>query len=361
MTLTRSRLQIVRRTVLAGFACACLAAPVAAQPSGDHVRSIVRTVVDAVGDLPRTSAYQQGREEQTERLTKTVRIGADGEIDVSNIAGDIVVTRGSGSDATIEAVKTARGRTADDARQMLGLVQVDITERAGRVEVRTNYPRGEENRRNNRRNISVSVAYTITAPPGTRMTLASISGNVRVTDIKGDLSVNSISGDLRIANAGRIASAKSISGAVEIADTQIDGTLEAGSVSGSVVVRRVRARRVDLGTVSGNVVLQDVQCDRVQGHSVSGNVEFSGVLSRNGRYEMNSHSGEIRIAIPGDVGFELDASSFSGSVRSDLPLTLRGREGGDRGRQHALRGVHGDGSAVLDVTTFSGSIVITKR
>ena len=63
----------------------------------------------------------------------------------------------------------------------------------------------------------------------------------------------------------------------------------------------------------------------------------------------------------GDTGFELDANSFSGSIRSDLPLT--GSVGGDdRGRrQRAVRGVYGNGSAVLHLTTFSGNIVIEKR
>ena len=35
------------------------------------------------------SAHRPGREEQTERVTRTVRIGANGEVDLRNIAGDI--------------------------------------------------------------------------------------------------------------------------------------------------------------------------------------------------------------------------------------------------------------------------------
>ena len=53
---------------------------------------------------------------------------------------------------------------------------------------------------------------------------------------------------------------------------------------------------------------------------------------------LTSHSGEVRITLSGDTGFELDANSFSGSVRSDLPLT--GSTGGDdrrRGRSRARR------------------------
>jgi DUF4097 and DUF4098 domain-containing protein YvlB len=106
-----------------------------------------------------------------------------------------------------------------------------------------------------------------------------------------------------------------------------------------------------------------VQSDRVEAHSVSGNVDYSGALAKKGRYELTSHSGDVRLAVGGGTGFELEASSFSGSVRSDLPLSGgRGRDRDDMpGRGHALRGMYGDGSAVISVTTFSGSIVISKR
>lgn len=349
----------MQKTVLSLLTIAAIAAPSA--PAAAQTMERVRTIVHTEIARARAGLYRQGRdrEEQTERLTKVVKIGATGELAVGNIAGDIIVTRGNGSEASIDIVKTARGRTVDDARDMLRLVTIDVTERNGRAEVQTRYPDDRE-RRNNRRNINVSVAYTIVAPPGTRLTIGSISGSIKVTDIKGDLALNSISGTVRIANAGRIASAKSISGGVEIVDTQIDGGVNAESISGAITLRRVRAQRMELGVISGNVVLEDVQCDRVKAHSISGDVEFTGTLARNGRYELTSHSGEVRIRVSGGTGFELDANSFSGSVRSDLPLTLRGGDAGERGRRRALRGVYGDGSAVLDVTTFSGSIVISK-
>jgi DUF4097 and DUF4098 domain-containing protein YvlB len=350
-------------TLLTLTALAAAAAPASAQPLPEQIRAVVRDGVNRARDARTVTkgSYQQGREEQTDRQTRTLRLGADGELSVSNIAGDIVVTRAGGNEASVEIVKTARARTSEEARELLGLVQVAVTERNGRAEVKTVYPRDDEMRRNNRRNMNVSVAYTIAAPAGTRLTIGSISGSIRVTDIKGDLTLNTISGGVHVANAGRIASAKSVSGDVEVADTQIDGALDAQSISGSVAVRRVTARRIDLGTVSGSVVIEDVQSERVEGHSVSGNVDFTGQLARNGRYELNSHSGNVRIAVGGGVGFELEADSFSGSVRSDLPITMPGGDRGERGRRRAIRGVYGDGSAVLDVTTFSGSIVGSKR
>jgi len=90
----------------------------------------------------------------------------------------------------------------------LELVQVEVTERSGRADLRTRYP--NEERRNNRRNFNVSVAYNVNAPAGTRISIESISGSVKVTDIKGDVSANTVSGDVRISGAGRINAAKAL-------------------------------------------------------------------------------------------------------------------------------------------------------
>lgn len=306
------------------------------------------------------AAYQRrnrddNREEQVERTTKTLRLGANGSLALGNIAGDITVTRAGGAETTIEIVKTARGRDVADAREQLQLVTVEVTERSGRAEVKTRYPSGEDGRRN-RRNVNVSVAYNVSAPQGTRIAVESISGSVRVTDVRGDVNANSVSGDVRITGAGRIGAAKSISGTVEITDAQAEGALETSSVSGDVVLRRVSARSIEAGSVSGSVKLEDVQCDRVEASTTSGGILFSGPVARNGRYELNGFSGDVRVVIAGTTGFELDASTFSGDIRTDFPITTRGTRG-----KRTLTGTYGDGSAVLDLTTFSGSIVITKR
>jgi DUF4097 and DUF4098 domain-containing protein YvlB len=349
----------MRQTLLTCLTLAALAAPIS-PAHGQALPERIRAVVGERVEMARTVRYQQGREEQTDRQTKTVKIGAEGELSLSNISGDITVTRGGGSEATIEIVKTARARTADEAKELLGLVTVSVVERAGRAEVKTVYPRDDEMRRNNRRNVNVSVAYTVTAPPGTRLTVASISGSIKLADIKGDLSANSISGTVRITNAGRISAAKSISGDVEIIETQTDGAIEANSISGGVTLRKVSARRIDVGSVSGAIAVQDVTSDRVAGHSISGTVEFSGPLAKGGRYELNSHSGDVRVTLAGSTGFEVDANSFSGNIRSDVPLKIGG--GDDRMvRRRSVQGVFGDGSAVLSLTTFSGSVTISRK
>lgn len=345
-------------TVVALAAAAAVAAPAAAQSPAEHVRLVARELASG----PRVAMYQRNGDEQTDRQTKSFKIGAQGDIQVSNLSGDITIVRGGGNDATIDIVKRSRGRSADEAREMLGLVQVDVTERNGHIEIRTQYPHGEEGRRNGRRNVNVSVDFNITAPATTRIVAHSLSGDMKSTDIKGDLTLETLSGDVTISGASRIASAKSLSGDITITDTQADGSIDASSVSGSVTLRKARARGVDLGSVSGDIVVQDVECDRADLHSFSGNVQFGGSLTKNGRYDIKSHSGDIRLAVAGNTGFDVEASTFSGSVRSDLPLQLRGTEpAADRDRRRSLRGTYGDGSAIVSITAFSGNVIIAKR
>src|SRR4029079_8556416 len=151
---------------------------------------------------------------------------------------------------------------------------------------RARYPDGDQMRSRGRRNFSTSVNYNVSAPAGTRVSIETISGSVKVTDIRGDISANTVSGDVRISGAGRVNAAKTISGTVEITDAEIDGALDSSSVSGDVILRRVTARRLNANSVSGNVKLDDLKSDRVSANTMSGNVSFSGPLAANGRYEL---------------------------------------------------------------------------
>jgi Putative adhesin len=348
--------------ILAAAAIAALAPAVAAaQPPRAALETRLPVLVQERGEGRREQRGRNNeRESQTEKTSRTLNIGADGELDVSNISGDIVVTRGGGNAATIEIVKTARGATVEDARALLAMVTVDVVERGNRAEVRARYPRQDEMRRAGRRNFNIDINYTISAPANTRLVAKSISGNVSVSDITGAVTAESISGTVKLANAGRATTAKTISGNVEMADSKVDGALSAGTISGQVRLVRVSARSLSLSSVSGEVILEDVSSERIEAQAISGSVRFSGELEANGRYELTSHSGDVRLALGSRTGFQLEASSFSGGISSDLPITLEGTQAPGR-RARSMRGKYGNGSAIVDLTSFSGSITITKR
>jgi DUF4097 and DUF4098 domain-containing protein YvlB len=195
--------------------------------------------------------------------------------------------------------------------------------------------------------------------------LKSVSGSVKVTGVKGAVRAESISGNVTTTDTPKVEAAKTVSGNVTLTGIAIDGDLSAGSVSGTVTARGVKAHALELGSVSGDVVVTDVTCDRLNAKSVSGGFEYSGTISRGGVYDVNVHSGTIRFTLANPSGFQLTANTFSGSIRSDLPLTIGGDRDSDARRRgvsnRSIRATFGDGSATLTLRTFSGDIVIAKR
>jgi DUF4097 and DUF4098 domain-containing protein YvlB len=323
------------------------------QASAQDAAAIHQTVREAIRHaLP---AMYQGRNrgpEQSEHFSRKVKVGRDGRVSVANISGDIVVTGGSGDEVSIEATKRTRGDKSE-----LDQVQINVEERAGRVEVRTEYARNENNH--------VSVDYTVTVPASASVEVHSVSGGLRISGVQGTVRMETVSGDVTAASSPRIEVAKSVSGNVEVSGTSSDGDFAASSVSGNVRIRGVKARSIRLGAISGDVNVSDAACDRVDMKSLSGTVEYAGTLAKGGRYDLTSHSGAVRMILSGALGFELDASTFSGSINSELPLTVGGDTGAS-GRRRGIsnRSVHatfGDGSAVVTLRTFSGSIGISKR
>lgn len=311
------------------------------------MRFRVFVVAAAVAASALSAAAQDRRgPEETERLSRTFRIGADGRFSLSNISGDVVVTGGSGDEVSIEAVKRTRGPGSQ-----LASVVVEIDDRPGRVDVRT---------RHTSRRDRASVDYTVTVPRGATVDLSSVSGDVRVTGLRGPLRAQSVSGTVVVADSTNVELAKSISGDVELTGAAADGRLTGSTVSGTVRARDVKSRALAISAISGNAEASNVDVERLEMKSVSGDVIFAGAPVRNGRYDFNVHSGDVRLTLSGAAGFELDVNTFSGSIRSDLPATV-GTSRATRRGPRSMRTVVGDGSAGLSVSTFSGDVIIERQ
>ena len=309
--------------------------------------------------------YQDSRQgpEQIEKVSQTYKVGDGAALDLSHLAGDIRVSAGGAGEIKVEATKRVRHRNPEEAKRLLEALRVDINNFNGRVEVRTVYPR----RGQFGNNISASVDYVISVPPGAAVALKSISGDISVSNVKGEVRVETVSGDVTVTGTPNLSVAKTISGDVTARDVSTQTSLLLSTVSGTVIATSIKARSLEAGSVSGDVRIAGTEIDRLEAKSLSGNIEFDAPLAKGGRYEFMSHSGNVRLVLAGNTGFELDADTFSGSVRSDLPVTLRamGRQdpGQGRGRtsNRAIRGSYGDASAFLSIRSHSGSVVISKK
>jgi DUF4097 and DUF4098 domain-containing protein YvlB len=147
----------------------------------------------------------------------------------------------------------------------------------------------------------------------------------------------------------------------------------ASTLGGLLTVRQLTARSADLRSMNGNVSIVDSNTDQVTMQSFSGRVEYTGPLARTGRYSLQSQSGDVRVAPSGTDDFEVEATAVNGSVRSEFPLTLlderraspRPSGRGLRGRMsrgaRVMRGLSGDGGALVTLRSFSGDITIARR
>jgi DUF4097 and DUF4098 domain-containing protein YvlB len=349
-------MRLTLRFVIAGLVTAAIPAGAQDTEHRTEPRDMARSF------KARTYQGRNNGPEQTERFSRKVKVGRDGRVSIANISGDIVVTAGSGDDVSIDAVKRTRSGQGD-----LASVRIEVEERGGRVDVQTLHTG---------RNDRVSVDYTVVMPATASVDVHSVSGSVKVTGVHGSVRAETVSGNVATTDTPRLESAKSVSGDVYLTGAAADGDLSASSVSGNVTAKGLKARGLDLGSVSGDISLSDVSCDRLTIKTVSGNVEYAGTIVRNGRYEIASHSGTVRLLLANPSGFELNANSFSGSIRSELPLTIGGdsagrdrgpRDARDRGRRRdgsdsrAMRATFGDGGATVTVRTFSGNVIIAKR
>ena len=305
----------------------------------------------------RAMSWQQSHEarqgpETTENVSNRFKVGPNGTLDISNISGRIVVTAGGGDTIVVDAVKRVRSRESD-AKGQLERTVVSMSEHGGRVEVRTTYTG---------RNSRASVDYTVTAPAGTSVYAHSISGDIKIANIKGEVRADAVSGDVDATATPGATLVRTVSGDATASGVANQNELRVSSVSGTVAVNGARVQSLDADSISGDVQLRGVVCGRVVARSISGDLSFEGSLERSGRYELRSQSGDVHLALAGATGFEVDAGTFSGNVRSDLPVTVRsGDTGSGRPAHHSLHGVFGDGSAQLSLRSFSGNITIAKK
>lgn len=290
--------------------------------------------------------------ETVETIVKTFKTGPGGTLDLSNLSGDVVVNGVAGEEMKVTATKRARG---SDAKAALAEITIGTRQTAGRVEVRTEFGRHDS---------EAEVDYTVEVPLDSAVIVRTISGDIRVSNVRGDVQVDSTSGDVRAAGTPRLAHLQTVSGDVQMNDAGTPDMFSGGTVSGDFVAVGLKARAMEITTVSGDVTLTNVSCERAQIRTVNGSVGYTGALARGGRYELNSHSGDIVLSVVGDAGFELTAKTFSGDVRTDFPMTMA-PTGHDRGipgmpGNHEIRGTFGDGSALVIAKTFSGDVVVER-
>lgn len=162
------------------------------------------------------------------------------------------------------------------------------------------------------------------------------------------ISLGSGSLDARELTAGAM-SLRTASGRISV-DSLLADDLELKAGSGSIRGGGLTADLTDVKISSGRTVLDDVSGSLVlNGSSGSASITFT---SPGSLVDVKVSSGGIDVSLPEDTEFTLDASSSSGRVDSDFPVTVTGQLG-----RNEIRGrVGSSGERSVLLRTSSGNI-----
>ncbi|MBA2687758.1 MAG: DUF4097 family beta strand repeat protein [Gemmatimonadaceae bacterium] len=263
------------------------------------------------------------------QIDTTVALEKEGTVDLTIISGRIRVLGWDRQDVKISA-RIDRGYVKMDAG--MSRVRLSVEGDRGRA--------GE-------------AIFEVSVPRGSRVVMNSTSGDLFASGTRGEVNAESVSGDIDVSDVRRRLSAESVSGSQHIAN--VVGDVRSEAVSGRIEMENI-AGDIEAETVSGRVVMLDIKSKFVKAGSVSGRVAFAGPIDPAGRYEFESHSGSIRLAVPENTGALLRVETFSGHVESDFPVTLQP----NRSTQNRFEFQIGNGRARITAESFSGSINIIR-
>jgi DUF4097 and DUF4098 domain-containing protein YvlB len=291
-------------------------------------------------------------EKYQEKFAKTETLTKTGTFYLSNLSGDIDVAVWKDAQVKIEAVKISKAASLDKAKENAAKVTIEVTKDGDAVRVETKYPKKEGGFWGGDK-ISVSVDYKIWVPDQATVELRSVSGDVVVAALGGKAKINCVSGDVTLGGAAG-AEITLVSGDLKVGNIAGDAFINA--VSGDITVNKIKGS-VEADAVSGDIDLLDVaEAQTVDVKTVSGNVVYVGGLKPGGRYELKTHSGDVRMTIPADSAFDFEANTFSGAIDTDFEITVSGKIS-----PKEIRGTVGKGGATVTLKSFSGNVDLKKR
>ena len=285
-----------------------------------------------------------------QKLERVENLTSDGKVMINNISGDIKIFVWKEGKVKIEAVKRAEAKDEAQAKKAMEAVEIQIKAEPGLLVVKTQYP---ENKGFFGKDSSVSVDYTLWIPDRASVEAKSISGDILIREAGGQVIANTVSGDVEISGGKKSVEAKAVSGDIRVEKIEDDAQLS--SVSGDIYATGIKGS-VEAEAVSGSIHLKDIsQAKSVSAKSVSGSIDYRGDVMSDGRYQFNSHSGNVVLVLPASSSFELEAGAFSGTVKTEFPIEVIG-EISDK----QIKGKVGKGGAYIVAKTFSGRVEIRK-
>jgi len=239
-------------------------------------------------------------EEFTEEVEGVFSVDGPPTLRTRNVSGETRVVVGPDGTVRVQARKRVRGSSAEKAKRLLQNVEVRMEQQGNVIEVKPHLYEQDRGWLDLFRGGRVGVDLLISIPRESSVEAHTVSGDLNVTGVRGQVEIQSVSGDVRVDDVQGPLSLKSVSG--DCTCIGFVGRLEANTVSGDLSVERCRVREADIVTVSGDLTV-DGDLERGEGHrirTISGDVDLS--LAGNA-YEIGykTMSGDVSLDAEGHI------------------------------------------------------------
>jgi DUF4097 and DUF4098 domain-containing protein YvlB len=195
--------------------------------------------------------------------------------------------------------------------------------------------------------------FTLTVPAWMPLSLNSVEGDITVRGSAAAITAETVNGSVSVTGGVGNVSLSSVDGSVEL--SRASGNISVSTVNDDVTVRNSTGT-VAASTVNGEVTLDAVTSSAVSVESVNGDVRFSGPIRNGGRYQLNTHNGDVTVGVQSGANVTVLVNTFSGDFSTDIPVEIRTRKRQDGSFSFVL----GDGSARLELGSFQGSIQLMR-
>jgi hypothetical protein len=277
---------------------------------------------------PPVAAQTRRAQDVESRIDTTVAFDRKGTVVLNAGGGDIIVT------------SWTQDRVRVRARAERGMVRLDAT--PVRLTVEVTRGRGSD------------ILYEITVPVGVRVSARTTTGDISITGTKAAVDAGTQSGDLTVEDAAETIDLRTMSG--DIVASALAGNVEIGTYNGDVTIADVRGD-VDASSISGDISVRGAAARYVRVKSTSGDLSYDGIVEATARYEFASHSGSVYLTVPQTTGAMLSVATYSGSIESDFPITLKPGEHGINRFTFEI----GKGDARISAESFSGDITVRTK
>jgi DUF4097 and DUF4098 domain-containing protein YvlB len=272
---------------------------------------------------------------------RTLSVSGAVHLDLTTGSGEITIKSGSSNQVVVHGTISSNNWFSS-AENAVRQVESNPPIQQNGNDIRIGYNLPDDVKRH------ISINYEITVPADAAVLAHSGSGNVSVEGVRGEVQSQTGSGDIQLRNLGGRVHAQTGSGGIRAQD--VAAPFYAHTGSGDIDAALTGSGDVDIQTGSGTVQLRGVK-GGLRARTGSGNIGADGSVT--GPWQLHTGSGNIRMAVGSGGGFNLDVHTSSGSIHSDLPITVQGSLG-----RHELKGSVRGGGPDVEVSTGSGDVEI---